>query len=142
MKLTCKSKSVVNGGNDGLFRSCGEVRYTASMTKLSLIALAAILGTAPAPSLSQATDFTLVNETGMALGAMSIRRTGSSDWRAMGSAPAPGASQSMPFADEDCAFDIRAETPSGPIEWDGVNLCEVSAVSLRVVAGTPFVDYR
>ena len=75
-------------------------------------------------------------------GALSIRRTGSQEWRALGSAPTPGASQAIAFSDADCAFDLKAETASGPLVWSGVNLCEVSAVTLRVAAGTPFAEYR
>ena len=111
------------------------------MSKLALLALASAFALS-APAMTQATDFTLVNGTGQPLGALSIRRTGASDWRPLGAAPAPDASQAVAFEDPDCAFDIRAETNGGQIVWTGVNLCEVSAVTLRVAAGTPFAEYR
>lgn len=96
----------------------------------------------PAAVSAQATDFTLVNGTGKALGNLSIRRTGATDWRPLGAAPAPDGSQAVAFNDPDCAFDIRAETSGGEIVWTGVNLCEVSAVTLREAAGTPYAEYR
>ncbi|MBW0145531.1 hypothetical protein [Sphingomicrobium clamense] len=111
------------------------------MWKMLLVAPLMALAT-PAAVSAQATDFTLVNGTGKALGNLSIRRTGSNEWRPLGAAPAPDASQSVAFNDPDCAFDIRAEASSGPIVWTGVNLCEVSAVTLREAGGTPYAEYR
>lgn len=110
--------------------------------KLFLALLAALTALFSPPLLAQARDFTLVNGTGQALGNLAIRRTGASQWRALGAAPAPDASRAVPFSDPDCAFDIRAETASGEIVWSGVNLCEISAVTLRVAAGTPYAEYR
>ena len=116
----------------------------ATLTAMSkIIFLAPLLALAvPGPLGAQATDFTLVNGTGKALGSLSIRRTGSTEWRPLGSAPAPDAGQAVAFSDPDCAFDIRAETAGGPIVWSGVNLCEVSAVTLREAGGTPYAEYR
>ncbi|MBB3763277.1 hypothetical protein FHS50_000300 [Sphingomicrobium lutaoense] len=97
----------------------------------------------PSPALAQASDFTLVNGTGQALGNLSIRRTGSEEWRPLGAAPTVGASSAIAFNDPDCAFDIRASGANGSaLTWSGVNLCEVSAVTLRLAAGTPYVEYR
>lgn len=108
---------------------------------LPILALFAVLQ--PALGFAQASDFTLVNGTGQALGNLAIRRTGTEDWQPLGAAPASGAQSNIAFSNPDCAFDIQA-TPSGgqPIVWPGVNLCEVSAVTLRLAAGTPYVDYR
>ena len=111
------------------------------MSKLVALALIGAFAIST-PAMTQATDFTLVNGTGQALGALSIRRTGARDWRPLGAAPAPDSSQSVAFNDPDCAFDIRAEANGGQLVWSGVNLCEVSAVTLRVAAGTPFAEYR
>ena len=111
--------------------------------RLILPIFAALLALQPAPAISQASDFTLVNGTGQALGNLSIRRTGTENWQPIGAAPAVGSQSNISFSNPDCAFDIRA-TPQGgqPIVWQGVNLCEVSAVTLRLAAGTPYVDYR
>ena len=96
----------------------------------------------PGAAIAQATDFTLINGTGKALGNLSIRRTGSAEWRPLGAAPAPDGSQAVAFDDPDCAFDIRATSAGGEIVWSGVNLCEVSAVTLREAGGTPYAEYR
>ncbi|RZV50499.1 MAG: hypothetical protein EX258_05300 [Sphingomonadaceae bacterium] len=96
-----------------------------------------------APLHAQATDFVLVNGTEQALGNLEIRRTGSSTWQPLGAAPARGAQSSIAFSNPDCAFDIKAMPASGDaIVWSGVNLCEVSAVTLRLAAGTPYAEYR
>lgn len=96
-----------------------------------------------APSFAQATDFVLVNGTDQALGNLEIRRTGTSAWQPLGAAPASGAQERITFSNPDCAFDIRAVPASGSaIVWQGVNLCEVSAVTLKLAAGTPFAEYR
>ncbi|WP_265529122.1 hypothetical protein [Sphingomicrobium marinum] len=107
-------------------------------------ALFALLGlTLATPLQAQATDFVLVNGTDQALGNLEIRRTGSSEWQPLGAAPARGAQSSIAFSNPDCAFDIKAAPASGEaIVWSGVNLCEVNAVTLKLVAGTPFAEYR
>ena len=85
-----------------------------------------------------ASNFTLINGTDAALGALSIRRAGTEEWKALGSAPAAGGRGSISFSDPDCAFDIRA----GSITWAGVNLCEVKSVTLRRdAAAGAWVDY-
>ncbi|WP_260483577.1 hypothetical protein [Sphingomicrobium flavum] len=111
--------------------------------RLILMLLALLALPQPALGFAQASDFTLVNGTGQALGNLSIRRTGTDAWQPLGAAPGAGARSTIAFSNPDCAFDIKA-TPAGgqPIVWSGVNLCEVSAVTLRLAAGTPYVDYR
>lgn len=95
------------------------------------------------PAHAQATDFVLVNGTEQALGSLEIRRTGTTEWQALGAAPAAGSEGRIAFSNPDCAFDLKATPASGePIVWSGVNLCEVSAVTLRLAAGTPFAEYR
>ena len=108
---------------------------------LPLFALFALVSASPLHA--QATDFVLVNGTDQSLGSLEIRRTGTSNWQALGAAPAAGAQGQIAFSNPDCAFDIRAVPASGDaIVWSGVNLCEVSAVTLRLAAGTPFAEYR
>ena len=95
------------------------------------------------PAWAQATDFVLINGTDQSLGNLEIRRTGTSQWQALGAAPASGAQGTIAFSNPDCAFDIRAVPANGDaIVWNGVNLCEVNAVTLRLAAGTPFAEYR
>lgn len=118
-----------------------ELRYINAMKHLVFIAALAA-ATLPAPAMSQASDFTLINGTGKSLGNLSVRRSGSNQWKPLGSAPAPDGRASMAFSDPDCAFDIRADAAGGEMVWSGVNLCEVSAVTLRVAAGTPYAEYR
>ncbi|HEX3423369.1 MAG TPA: hypothetical protein VHS33_08230 [Sphingomicrobium sp.] len=99
---------------------------------------------APAsPVQSGASDFTLVNGTGGALSELSIRRSGTGDWKSLGEAPAAGAKQPISFNNPDCAFDIRATIPgSGPVTWADVNLCDVKSVTLkRDESAGAWVDY-
>ena len=106
-----------------------------------LLALAGLALAAPLHA--QATDFVLINGTDKALGNLEIRRTGTNDWQPLGAAPARGGQSSIAFSNPDCAFDIKATPASGEaIVWSGVNLCEVSAVTLKLAAGTPFAEYR
>jgi len=90
-----------------------------------------------------AANFTLVNGTGGALSELSIRRTGTQEWKALGTAPSAGGRSSINFSDPDCAFDIRANVPgTGPVTWAGVNLCAVKSVTLnRDGSAGPWVDY-
>ena len=86
----------------------------------------------------------LVNQTGEAISATSIRPTGDGDWRPLAGAQSPGARQTINVSTEaTCAFDIRARLSSGKeIVYSGVNLCETSAATLnRRADGTTWVDY-
>jgi hypothetical protein len=78
-----------------------------------------------------ASNFTLVNGTPGALGAVTIRRAGTSDWKPLSASPSAGAKQSVQFKDPDCAFDIRANVGGSAVTWAGVNLCDVKSVTLR-----------
>jgi hypothetical protein len=95
------------------------------------IALFAALMTAAGPALAGASNFTLVNGTGMALSELSIRRAGTQDWKTLGTAPAAGARGSITFSDPDCAFDIKATVAGKAVTWAGVNLCDVKSVTLN-----------
>ncbi len=90
-----------------------------------------------------ASNFTLVNGTGSALSELSIRRSGTEDWKSLGAAPAAGSRSAISFANPDCAFDIRATIPgAGPVTWAGVNLCDVKSVTLkRDESAGAWVDY-
>lgn len=102
------------------------------MNRATHFLIAAIVFAGPAPALAAATDFTLVNGTGSGLADVAIRRAGTTDWKPLGAAPAPGARSPVQFKDPDCAFDIRASVPgTGPVTWAGVNLCDVKSVTLK-----------
>jgi hypothetical protein len=105
--------------------------------RIPVLALVLVLSASEALA-AGASNFTLINGTDAALGALSIRRAGTEEWKALGSAPAAGGRGSISFSDPDCAFDIRA----GSITWAGVNLCEVKSVTLRRdAAAGAWVDY-
>jgi hypothetical protein len=110
------------------------------MTK-RLICLAALLASA-SPAFAGASNFDLVNGTAGALADLSIRRSGTNDWKPLGSAPSAGARGAMSFSDPDCAFDIRATVGGSPVVWTGVNLCGAKSVTLKRDAATgAWVDY-
>ena len=108
----------------------------------TLVFAAAVLVTAAAPAFAGAANFDLVNGTSGALSGLSIRRSGTSDWKPLGTAPSPGARGAMTFSDPDCAFDIRATVGGAPVTWAGVNLCGAKSVTLKRdgTAGA-WVDY-
>ena len=107
-----------------------------------LLILATLLAPA-SPAQSGASNFTLVNGTGGTLSELSIRRSGTADWKPLGSAPSAGGRTSISFSNPDCAFDIRATIPgAGPVTWAGVNLCDVRSVTLkRDESAGAWVDY-
>lgn len=107
-----------------------------------LVCLLALAGVA-SPALAGASGFTIVNGTGAALGQLTIRRAGTQEWKALGTAPSAGARSDMKFSDPDCAFDIRAALPgAGQITWADVNLCDVKSVTLnRDGSAGAWVDY-
>jgi hypothetical protein len=89
--------------------------------------------------------FALVNSTGAALEALSIRPAdGSNTWRALGGGTlAAGARAAMPSpGGQLCAFDLRATIAGSDVVWSSVNLCDVRTVTLnRRSDGTLWVDY-
>jgi hypothetical protein len=114
------------------------------LARMKRLVLLAVLVAAASPALAAgASNFTLVNGTGGALAALSIRRAGTQGWKPLGSAPSAGARGTMTFSDPDCAFDIRATIAgAGPITWAGVNLCGAKSVTLnRDGSAGAWVDY-
>jgi hypothetical protein len=108
---------------------------------MKTLVFAALLATA-APAFAGASNFDLVNGTAGGLADLSIRRSGTNDWKPLGAAPAAGARGSMTFSDPDCAFDIRATVGGSPVVWMGVNLCGAKSVTLKRDAATgAWVDY-
>lgn len=109
---------------------------------MNRVVFALLSALAAAPALAQAGTFTLVNNAGGALSDLSIRRHGTAAWQALPNAASDGASTKVVFSDPDCAFDIRGTVAGKAVVWSGVNLCEVSRVTLRRSAsGTPFAQY-
>src|SRR5690349_13829415 len=108
----------------------------ADMKKLALIA--ALLVATGSPAFAGASNFTLVNGAGGALDGLSIRRSGTNDWKPL----AQGAGGAVQFSDPDCAFDIKATVAGAPVTWAGVNLCGAKSVTLkRDAAAGAWVDY-
>lgn len=107
-----------------------------------LLILASLLAPA-SPAQPGASSFTLINGTGGALSELSIRRSGTEDWKPLGPAPAAGSRSPISFSNPDCAFDVRATIPgAGPVTWAGVNLCDVKSVTLkRDESAGAWVDY-
>jgi hypothetical protein len=128
------------------FHHLGLARFSAyiwAMIKRSLALAACILAAVPAPALAGAGNFVVVNGTGGGISSLSIRRTGTDDWRPLGASPAAGASSSIAFNDPDCAFDLRASVAGGgSAVWNGVNLCGTTQLTLRRrPSGETWVDY-
>lgn len=112
------------------------------MTRTSKMMLGLVAMAVPAGALAAASDFTLVNGTGAAISAVSIKRTGTSAWRPLTSGLSAGARSKIAFSDPDCAFDIKVSVGGSEAIWGGVNLCEVSTVTLkRDASGATWTDY-
>ena len=104
---------------------------------MKTLVLATLLAVA-APAFAGASNFTLVNGAGGALGDLSIRRSGTNDWKPL----ARGAGGAVQFSDPDCAFDIKATVGGSPVTWTGINLCGAKSVTLRrSAAAGAWVDY-
>src|SRR5918996_383731 len=115
------------------------------MKQLLALILAVSAASGPAPALAAgASGFSVVNQTGLNMTGLTIRRYGTEGWKALGSAPSPGGRGSVQFSDPDCAFDIQATLQgAGTVVWTGVNLCEVKTVILnRNASGALWVDYE
>ena len=109
---------------------------------MKTLILAAALAAAAPPAFAGASNFDLVNGTAGALADLSIRRSGTNDWKPLGTAPSAGGRGAMMFSDPDCAFDIRATVGGSPVVWTGVNLCGAKSVTLKRDAATgAWVDY-
>ena len=111
--------------------------------KRLLAPLLALAMAAPAHALAGAGNFTVVNKTGVNISSLEIRRVGTSAWQPLTGSPSSGARVAVAFANPDCAFDIRANLAGGGSAiFTGVNLCDVSAVTLnRAPTGALWVDY-
>ena len=107
------------------------------------VALAAAAVSGPAAA-QGAGGFSVVNQTGLNMTNLTIRRFGTQGWKNLGTAPSPGGSGAIDFKDPDCAFDIQATLQgAGTVVWPGVNLCEVKTVILnRNASGALWVDYE
>ena len=113
------------------------------MIKWSPALAACLLAAAPTPALAGAGNFVVVNGTSGGISSLSIRRTGTDNWRSLAASPAAGASTSIAFSDPDCAFDLRASLANGgSAVWSGVNLCGTTQLTLRRrPSGETWVDY-
>ena len=113
------------------------------VTAMRTAVLTALLLFCGSPAIAGASRFVLVNGTGGAIADVSIKRSGTHDWKPLGASPAAGARAQVDFANPDCAFDIRANVAgSGPVTWAGVNLCDVKSVTLkRDASAGAWVDY-
>jgi hypothetical protein len=113
------------------------------MNKRIPIAAALLFFATPAMAFAGASNFTLVNGTSDPFASMSIKRTGTSDWRPLPASPGPGGASNVAFSDPDCAFDLKVSLPGGrTAEWAGVNLCGTNRLTLRQrPSGETWVDY-
>jgi hypothetical protein len=107
------------------------------------LALALLAGSSAPALAAGVSTFMLKNGTSGGISELAIRRAGTSDWKPLGAAPAPGAGGPVQFNDPDCAFDIRATVVgAGPTTWAAVNLCDVKGVTLkRDPSSGAWVDY-
>jgi len=113
------------------------------VTAMKNAVTAALLLSFGSPAIAGASNFVLVNGTGVALANVSITRAGTRDWKPLGASPAVGARAPVKFSNQDCAFDIRANVNgAGEVTWAGVNLCDVKSVVLkRDESAGAWVDY-
>ena len=113
------------------------------LMRMKRLMILLVLSGIASPALAGASGFMLVNGTGGALAQLSIRRSGTQEWKALGAAPSAGARMDVKFSDPDCAFDIQANVPgAGTVTWAGVNLCDVKSVTLnRDGSAGAWVDY-
>ena len=112
------------------------------MIKQMMLAALMTLGIAESAT-AGASGFALVNQSGGAVSALAIRRSGTSDWTRIAGGASDGARTGISFSDPDCAFDLRATVAGqGESVWSRINLCEVKSVTLhRDASGTTWVDY-
>ena len=114
------------------------------MNRIQASVLALTLALVPAPVFAGPDGFSIVNQTGLNMTGLTIRKFPKGDWSPLGPAPSPGARGNVKFASPDCAFDIQASLQGvGTVVWSGVNLCEVKTVILnRNARGALWVDYE
>jgi hypothetical protein len=110
--------------------------------------LCAALAAAASPASAQALNFTIVNNTEMAISGLKVRRSGSDQWAPLAVTPLPlastGGQAAVQFSDPDCAFDLAATLPGGQeVVWRDVNLCQTKVVTLnRSARGELWADYQ
>lgn len=115
------------------------------MKRFLALAITFAAAAVPGPAAAQgAGGFSVVNQTGLNMTNLTIRRFGTEGWKNLGAAPSPGGRGAIAFKDPDCAFDIQATLQgAGTVVWQGVNLCEVKTVILnRNASGALWVDYE
>lgn len=95
------------------------------------------------PGAALAAEVVVVNQTGAAITALSIRPYKGADWQPIEGALSTGARRSISGQGDICAFDIRAKLAGGgEATWPGVNFCETKVVTLnRRPDGTAWADY-
>jgi hypothetical protein len=121
-------------------------RVVSRLVLPGILAAAVMLAPRPAVAAHGATGINLVNNSGQAFSNLYIRRTGTQSWQPLPATPPkpPKGSRAVsPFADPDCAFDIKVTLEDGKeAVWPGLNLCEVKSVTLnRNEAGVTWADY-
>ena len=67
------------------------------MRTLFALALAGALAVVTLPAWAGANGFSIVNNTGLNMTGLTIRRYGTKDWKDLGSAPSPGGRGSIKF---------------------------------------------
>ena len=112
----------------------------------SVIATAALLSSSSLAAGHGAAGLNLVNNSGQSISDLAIRRTGTQGWLPLPATPAKpvkGGRATSPFADPDCAFDIKVTLEDGKEAiWPGLNLCEVKTLTLnRSESGATWADY-
>ena len=106
-----------------------------------LIALAAVI-TLATPAMAGKQDFSIVNRTGYQIDKIFVAPSKSDDWEedVMGDdVIEDGATQPITFdgSTSTCKYDLKAVYHDGDTaEWGGLNLCEVSKVTLHYNAKT------
>lgn len=113
------------------------------MRRLLAWPLVAVALAVASPAMAQVDGFSLINKSGGALSGVALRRVGTGEWLPLAVAPSAGASVRAPFANPDCAFDLRATVAGADqVTWRGLNLCDVKSVTLnRDRAGRSWVEY-
>ena len=107
-----------------------------------LALVSAALITAAGPASAAPGYLSIVNATGADITGMEVRRVGGKNWQSVALTAASGKAASVPFADPDCAFDLKVALSNGEsVTFSGVNLCDAKLLTLRRTGKTAWVDY-
>ena len=112
---------------------------TAFVSVAAFLAVATVSGAADL-------DFTLVNATGVEIHQLNVSPASADEWEEdiLGDTTLPdGVSVDVQFAggSDACLWDIRVIDGEGvEIYWEGINLCEVSRVTLLFEEGEPTAE--